>query len=55
MLCRRRMEKISWTHHVRNERALHRVKEERNTLHTVKSKKAKRCGEKRKKMYAATR
>jgi hypothetical protein len=32
---RRRVEKISWTDCVRNEEVLHRVKEERNVLHTV--------------------
>jgi hypothetical protein len=31
MRCRRRMDKIMWTDHVRNEEVLHRVKEERNT------------------------
>jgi len=30
MWCWRRMEKISWTHHVRNEEVLLRVKEQRN-------------------------
>jgi hypothetical protein len=30
------MEKISWTDRVRNGEALHRVKEERNILHTIK-------------------
>jgi hypothetical protein len=30
------MEKISWTDRVRNEEVLHRVKEERNILHTIK-------------------
>jgi hypothetical protein len=34
------MEKISWTYSVRNEEALHRVKEERNIIHTVKRRKA---------------
>jgi hypothetical protein len=34
------MEKISWTDHVRNEEVLHRVKEERNIIHTVKRRKA---------------
>jgi hypothetical protein len=29
------MEKISWTDHVRNEEVLHRVKEERNIVHTI--------------------
>jgi hypothetical protein len=33
------MEKISWTDRVRNE-VLHRVKEERNILHTTKMRKA---------------
>jgi hypothetical protein len=32
------MEKISRTDRVRNERALQRVKEERNILHTIKKK-----------------
>jgi hypothetical protein len=35
MWCWRRMEKISWTDRVRNE-VLHRVKEERNIVHTIK-------------------
>jgi hypothetical protein len=34
MWCWGRMEKISWTDRVRNEEVLHRVKEERNVLHT---------------------
>ena len=34
------MEKISWTDRVRNEEVLHRVKEERNNLHTIKRRKA---------------
>ena len=33
MWCWRRLEKISWTDHVRNEQALYRVKWERNILH----------------------
>jgi hypothetical protein len=37
------MEKISWTDRVRNE-VLHRVKEERNILHTKKRKKANWVG-----------
>jgi len=37
MWCWRKMEKISWTDHVRNEALLHRVKEERNILYTMKS------------------
>jgi hypothetical protein len=40
MWCWRRMEKISWTYSVRNEEVLHRVKEERNIIHTVKRRKA---------------
>jgi hypothetical protein len=39
-LCWRRMEKISWTDRVRNEEVLHRVKEERNIVHTIKRRKA---------------
>ena len=38
------MKKISWTDHVRNEEVLHRVKEERNILHTVKIRKANWIG-----------
>jgi hypothetical protein len=34
------LEKISWTDRVRNEEVLHRVKEERNIIHTVKRRKA---------------
>jgi len=34
------MEKISWTDRVRNEEVLHRVKEDKNILHTVKGRKA---------------
>jgi ribosomal protein L24E len=33
------MEKISWTDHVRNEEVLLRVKEERNILRTIKTRK----------------
>jgi hypothetical protein len=35
MWCWRRMENINWTDCVRNEEILHRVKEDRNILHTV--------------------
>jgi hypothetical protein len=35
MSCWRRMEKISWTDHVRNEDVLIRVKEQRNILHEI--------------------
>ena len=38
------MEKISWTDRVRNEEVLHRVKEERNIIHTVKRRKANWIG-----------
>jgi hypothetical protein len=38
------MEKISWTNRVKNEEVLHRVKEERNILHTVKRRKANWIG-----------
>jgi hypothetical protein len=39
MWCWRRMEKISLTDRVRNEEVLHRLKEDRNILHTVKIRK----------------
>jgi hypothetical protein len=38
------MEKISWTDRVRNEEVLHRVKEERNILHTIKRRTANWIG-----------
>jgi len=41
MWCSRRMEKIIWTDHVRNKEVLHRVKEERNILHTIKRRKGR--------------
>jgi hypothetical protein len=44
MWCWRRMEKISWTDRVRNEDVLHRVKEKRNILHTIKRRKANWIG-----------
>jgi hypothetical protein len=44
MWCWRRMEKISWTDRVRKEEVLHRVKEERNIVHTVKRRKANWIG-----------
>jgi hypothetical protein len=44
MWCWRKMEKISWTDRVRNEEVLHRVKEERNVLHTIKRRTANRIG-----------
>jgi hypothetical protein len=40
MWCWRRMEKINWTGRVNNEAVLHRVKEERNILHTIRRRKA---------------
>jgi hypothetical protein len=39
----RRME-ISWTNRVRNKEVLHRVKEERNIVHTIKRRKANWIG-----------
>ena len=38
------MDKISWTDRVRNEEVLHRVKEERNILYTVKRRNANWIG-----------
>jgi len=38
--CWRRMEKISWTGHVRNEEVLLRVKEQRDILHEISKRKA---------------
>jgi hypothetical protein len=40
MWCWRRMEKLSWTDHVRNEDVLLRVKEQRNILHEIHKRKA---------------
>jgi len=40
MWCWRRMEKISWIDHVRNEEVLFRVKEERNILHEIRKRMA---------------
>jgi hypothetical protein len=40
MWCWRRMEKIRWTDHVRNEDVLLRVKEQRNILHEIRKWKA---------------
>ena len=42
--CWRRMEKISWTDHVRNEDVLHGVKEQRNILHKIRKRKANWIG-----------
>jgi len=44
MWCWRRMEKISWTDHVRNEEVLLRVKEQRNILHEIRTRKANWIG-----------
>jgi hypothetical protein len=40
ILCWTKMEKISWTDHVRNEAVLLRVKEQRNILHEISKRKA---------------
>jgi len=40
MWCWRRMEKIIWTDHVRNEEVLLTVKEQRNILHEISKRKA---------------
>ena len=45
MWCWRRMEKISWTVHVRNEEVLLRVKEQRNILHEISKRKANWIGQ----------
>jgi hypothetical protein len=44
MRCWRRMEKISWIEHVRNEEVLLRVKEQRNILHEIRKRKANWTG-----------
>ena len=44
MWCWRRMEKISWTDHVRNEEVLLRVKKQRNILHEISKRKANWIG-----------
>jgi len=44
MWCWRRMEKISWTDHVRNEEVLLRVKEQRNILREIGKRKANWIG-----------
>jgi len=38
------MEKISWTDHVRNEKVLLRVKEQRNILHEISKRMGNRIG-----------
>ena len=44
MWCWRRMEKISWNDHVRNEEVLLRVNEQRNILHEIRNRKANWIG-----------
>jgi len=44
MWCWRRIEKISWTDHVRNEEVLLRVKEQRNILHEISKRRANWIG-----------
>jgi len=44
MWCWRRMEKISWTDHVRKEGVLLRVKEQRNILHEIRKRKVNWIG-----------
>ena len=44
MWCWRRMEKISWTDHVRSEEVLRRVKEQRHILHEIRKRKASWIG-----------
>ena len=44
MWCWRRMEKISWTDHVRNEDVSLRVNEQRNILHEIRKRKANWIG-----------
>ena len=44
MWCWRRMEKISWSDHVRNEEVLLRVNEQRNILHEIRKRKGNWIG-----------
>ena len=44
MWCRRRMEKISWTDHVRNEEVFLRDNEQRNILQEIRKRKANWIG-----------
>ena len=44
MWCWRRMEKISWTDHVRNEEVLLPVNEQRNILHAIRKRKSNWIG-----------
>ena len=43
-MCWRRMEKITWADGMRNVEQVHRVKEDRNILHSVKRVKANWIG-----------
>jgi hypothetical protein len=45
MWCWRRMEKISWTDHVRNKEVLLRVKQQRNILQEISKQKANWIGQ----------
>jgi len=45
MCCWRRIEKIRWTDHVRNEEVLLRVKEQRHILHEIRKRKANWIGQ----------
>jgi hypothetical protein len=44
MLCRRRIEIITWTNHVKNEEILYTVEEDRNIVHTINRRKANWIG-----------
>jgi hypothetical protein len=44
MWCWRRMEKISWTDHMRNEEVSFRISEQRNILHEIRKRKANWIG-----------
>jgi len=44
MWCWRRMDKIIWTDHMRNEKELHRVRKDRNIIHRIKRRKGKWIG-----------
>ena len=44
MWCRRRIKKIIWTDHVRNEEVLLRVNEQSNILHEIRKRKANWIG-----------
>ena len=44
-MCRRRMEKISWTDNVRNEDVLLTVEQQRNILHEISKRKANWIGQ----------